>query len=630
LLPFFPTLYPDEILFSALGRYHAWSYTPQFRRTLSEILGEDGGCASVSLPSHIGRLIKVLPSGTTLTGEDIIQKSTLFPLFRPFLPADRADTIRGYMIGNQGSVIYQTVGAMASGIPMLRYLRYCRRCIQEDVERIGEAYWHRVHQVPGVMVCPKHLCMLSDSEVSISPLSNKTLFHPVSADEVRLGDSDTGTYGFPRADVSLAVQWFLDGDPPVLGLQNLRQQYIHLLQRKDLATFRGRIRQKELAEAFSRFYSADFLDETFSPVGCDQAESWLSRLLQKQRKACHPIRHILLILFLGTTPEGFFSRSYEQSNPFGEAPWPCLNPICEDYRKNLIQTCQISRDSKTGYPVGTFICNCGFSYARNGPDNNADSRYKIGRIKAFGGKWLQKLWEFYIVEKCSLREVARRLMVDPGTVKNQLAIIFGEKAKRTAALKESCDERRDEYRTKLLLAVRLNPDRCRTEIRNAIPGAYTWLYRHDWIWLSAHLPPVIHGGGPAEPKIDWDKRDREICYEVLSAAKEIKKKEPLIRVSVSSLGKCTGHLSLLHKHLDKLPRTREVLNLVLENIEEYQERRITYVVEEMKRNKIKPVIWKIMRAAGLKKGDEHKVIRIVLRECSEVKQLENLEGKLYN
>lgn len=34
--------------------------------------------------------------------------------------------------------------------------------------KYGETYWHRIHQVPGVNVCPKHKTLLEDSIVEIN------------------------------------------------------------------------------------------------------------------------------------------------------------------------------------------------------------------------------------------------------------------------------------------------------------------------------------------------------------------------------------------------------------------------------------------------------------------------------
>src|SRR5260221_3342972 len=42
--------------------------------------------------------------------------------------------------------------------------------------------------------------------------------------------------------------------------------------------------------------------------------------------------HILVIRFLESTAESFLRRHIEAPKPFGSGPWPCLNPVCEEYR----------------------------------------------------------------------------------------------------------------------------------------------------------------------------------------------------------------------------------------------------------------------------------------------------------
>ncbi len=44
-----------------------------------------------------------------------------------------------------------------------QYLRYCPECAKEDIRKYGEAYWHRLPQLPGVRFCPKHGCHIKNS-----------------------------------------------------------------------------------------------------------------------------------------------------------------------------------------------------------------------------------------------------------------------------------------------------------------------------------------------------------------------------------------------------------------------------------------------------------------------------------
>jgi hypothetical protein len=604
LLPLFPSPYEDEILYSILGRYHVWSFSSSYKNTLLQLFGRKSGCAVISFPSHLDDLIEALSSKTILTVERLINQHTMFPLFRPFLPSDRAEQIIRNMAGNQGKGIYHLVGAMASSIPTLKYLRYCRECVKADLRDFGEAYWHRVHQVPCVTTCPKHSCRLSDSSVCISPPNNKTIFYPVPTDAISDNLRKPETLRFPHTDIAKAVQWLLENNTPVLGLETLLKRYTILLQKKDLATFRGRVRQQEVAEAINAFYSSAFLHEVYCPVDKTCSDNWLASLLRKPRKASHPLRHILLLIFLETTPEHFLCGSFSKTSPFGYAPWPCLNPACNHYRRDVIQKCNISRD-KTGSPVGTFSCQCGFIYARRGPDIDPESRFKIGRIKAFGEKWHQKLLSFLIEKQCSLREMARRLNVDPQTVKHQLSVCL---ARKVLLSKKNEDKVKcNSYRSQLLILIRLFPDKSRTEIRNMIPGVYTWLYRHDKVWLLSNLPPALRKHTSSKARVNWDVRDEEIFILIQNAAEIIKTRDPLVRVSISSIGKQIGCLSFLQRHLEKLPRTQQVIRMVVETIEEFQDRRIIHAVLKMKSEGVNPVTWKIMRYAGLKKGAEKKV-----------------------
>ena len=38
--------------------------------------------------------------------------------------------------------------------------RFCPMCLEADLRLCGEPYWHRVHQLPNVVLCPLHLCVL--------------------------------------------------------------------------------------------------------------------------------------------------------------------------------------------------------------------------------------------------------------------------------------------------------------------------------------------------------------------------------------------------------------------------------------------------------------------------------------
>src|SRR5258707_529671 len=59
-----------------------------------------------------------------------------------------------------------------SSICRPEFLRRCPDCVKSDRQQYGEAYWHRLHQVPGVRICPIHDCVLEDSAVPAHKLTS--------------------------------------------------------------------------------------------------------------------------------------------------------------------------------------------------------------------------------------------------------------------------------------------------------------------------------------------------------------------------------------------------------------------------------------------------------------------------
>ncbi|PDM38539.1 hypothetical protein CMV37_02155 [Bacillus cereus] len=85
-----------------------------------------------------------------------------------------------------------------------------------------------------------------------------------------------------------------------------------------------------------------------------------------------------------------------------------LNKAVEHFGEMVINRVYISRCYNTKRPVGTFCCSCGFIYSRTGPGQSETDVCKIGRIKAFGSQWYEKLKEIS-QQNISYRAIARAL-----------------------------------------------------------------------------------------------------------------------------------------------------------------------------------------------------------------------------
>lgn len=87
----------------------------------------------------------------------------------------------------------------------------------------------------------------------------------------------------------------------------------------------------------------------------------------------------------------------------------------------MILGCQLGDRLGYGKPTAKFNCGCGFAYVRTGPDSSPEDRFRIGRIISFGQAWEAKLKQSWRASSLSISEIARRLGVDPLTVRRHAA-----------------------------------------------------------------------------------------------------------------------------------------------------------------------------------------------------------------
>ncbi|MEI3614382.1 TniQ family protein [Pseudogracilibacillus sp. SO30301A] len=59
-------------------------------------------------------------------------------------------------VANSGKGFYARLGMVAGSICRKESLYYCTSCVQDDVEKNGEPYIHREHQLQGIDYCPHH------------------------------------------------------------------------------------------------------------------------------------------------------------------------------------------------------------------------------------------------------------------------------------------------------------------------------------------------------------------------------------------------------------------------------------------------------------------------------------------
>ncbi|KUO95854.1 hypothetical protein ATW55_14905 [Ferroacidibacillus organovorans] len=305
LLPFFPTPYPDELLYSILARYHRLSQNSSIKQTMVDLFGTNNATAVIGFPNRLGRLVEQFPPGTGYTAFMLITNHSLLPLFSPFLPIARVEEVENAMISNHdGMGIAMKVGVMPNKIPMQNFLRYCPICLQQDEDHFGEMYWHRSHQIAGIHVCYKHNAYLIRAEQTELIGFNKQYFQ-MPADtftrNIQLNDSLDLHFMLAKQ-----AHWLVNNKIHSPGLDILYEKYVALLDKNGYLTVKGTVKANDLLNAFKCTYGEEFLSDMYSNLDFGSQDTWLHKLVRSPRRAQHPIRHLLLMHFLGITPEHFF------------------------------------------------------------------------------------------------------------------------------------------------------------------------------------------------------------------------------------------------------------------------------------------------------------------------------------
>lgn len=363
------------------------------------------------------------------------------------------------------------------------------------------------------------------------------------------------------------------------------------LMENGLATANGSVRQKGLQRAFNDYYPEEFL----RLIQCNKTERWLPAITRKHRKSFHPYYHALLLQFLGGSVADVFEEKNSNYYPFGESQWPCLNHLCSEYKRNSISTITIRHCEKTKKPIGRFTCHvCGFSYTRKGRDQNESDRYRYTKVMDFGFVWRSKLKEL-LKQNLSYREIARVLQADVGT------IIKHSKHDENQSVKDSEKDKQSLIEQRRSVWLRLQqdyPHLSKTELRKKEPAVYTYLYRHDRDWLNCSSPSLSRDI-TKQNRVDWPKRDEEMLTLAQRAVESILNSPKWKRITKSRIATEAGYQALIEQHLEKMPKTKEYIEEVVESEDDFRVRRVNDVIKNMMENRDVLREWEVYRRANI-------------------------------
>jgi transposase len=541
---FFPTPYPDEILYSTLARYCIRSGNIKEIHNFEDLFGTRNCIAVMELSTQLDALIENMPISTKYTAEYFIYKHTLFPYLAAFIPRDRAEKIIETMKNGEGAVSYMRIGLISNSINLNKYFRFCPECFKEDIERFGEPYWHRSHQVTGVFVCLKHKIPLYNSTELIRA-GNRQRFISASCKNCIVEKEISYSNYLMKKMLWMAgdVEILLNNQFGFKKTEWFRNQFRVKLIEKGYARMNNYIHQKKLKQDFVDFYGHEYLALVQSPVSVNSG-GWLPDMVRNNDRTTYSIRYLLLARFLGI-------------------------PVADLFNTKL-------------------------------GSNNEDEK----NIDAYQELWDQRLIEL-TQSGLSIREISDILKSSAKTIRKAIDRLGveefwkfnggGKYLHNKFTDTEEFRMKRERLREKWLELHAQYPNKSSSQIRRNNDGVYAWLKRYDSEWMEENyrrIKTVVN-------TVDWDKRDAELLPKVKEVIKEMKEGKPE-RITWSTIGGKLGISGWLSKRKEKLPLTKAYIDSELESLEEFHIRKIKWGIGEIDRQGKEMTLWNLAETAGVK------------------------------
>ena len=273
MLFFFPDLYPDELWYSVLCRYHLRTGNKKVQTTIGELfMGSNAAVMGNLFPTNsIKSVVDQLPK-ETIDIKDVILNHTLFPYITRIYPINRKNEMIEKLM--KGKLEAQT--AIWRSIKEIKELRACPYCIKEDKERYGESYWHVNHQIPNIKICQKHKCYLRKYILRDSKQLNEKFIYPDQCDKkvesvyMKKDDtlSDSNEYAAAEQDIKIAdtliqYQTMPIEMCPTEGYNNLYQELINQGYVKKIANHDFSIDIDKLYDYLDLFFGEKEVENVF-------------------------------------------------------------------------------------------------------------------------------------------------------------------------------------------------------------------------------------------------------------------------------------------------------------------------------------------------------------------------------
>lgn len=295
MISFLPSIFPDELFYSWVVRYHKYSgnYSPTI--TIQELFNKKRGGLNIHFPINTEFLIEQIPNNSDMTSEDIIEKHTIFPYLRTFMtPEEIERKMESIKHGTEYSKNKDKTVINAQNIFDVNVFKICPECYKKDKEFFGEAYIHRSHQIPGSFICMKHMKHFLNFKIP----NNLSESGFVDINQYKIDFKNEYKKITPEIiNISQDMNYLLNLNSEDLNLNVIGSKY-DILLKNHLYKYKGIIDRSKVVEDLMKYYSKNFLESLNTFIETSEDRKWILYATKDVNKRVNPIRHLLLMRFL--------------------------------------------------------------------------------------------------------------------------------------------------------------------------------------------------------------------------------------------------------------------------------------------------------------------------------------------
>ncbi|MFM0100994.1 TniQ family protein [Paraburkholderia nemoris] len=343
---------PDEPLFSIVASYGKQMLVTDWKMFISGLFGY-GARFNTGLAYNLNEVAQQTNVSMGMSAVEIAEKLTLFPYYAKLC----ANPLRARLLSqilNWSSE--RQPGDVLKLIQRPHVIRSCRSCANEDRSSGRVATWRRCHQLPGVVVCPRHGVWLREYPVNVQPYSAwPTLTDAEQAVSVDLDVSESQKIAVRRvADLSVSLLDDIGGGaslPDGEGWSDIARSCGYA---RGTNTLESALVCKDLIDTFGQNYLSRC---NLLPSG---RQNWVVGRVVGQQSAAAALPEVLLRVF------------FETRRPAGGEHWPvCPSRYAAHGAAHPVEIRTRSHGRLFCY------CQCGMSFVKNVREDGTDPEISV-------------------------------------------------------------------------------------------------------------------------------------------------------------------------------------------------------------------------------------------------------------